>query len=99
MAILVAPEGEPMSELEKAIRGLEKSPFVCREPVYRVTKEQIEELVQMVEDYRKRIADEEMCAGREVQSMPGSQARTGLWPFRRRTLRNGGSGRTGAGRR
>lgn len=33
-----------MSELEKAIRNLEKSPVVCWEPVYRLTKEQIEEL-------------------------------------------------------
>lgn len=88
-----------MSELEKAIRSLEKSPFVCREPVYRITKEQIEELEQMLEDYRKRIENEEVCVGGQVQSMPGSQARTGLWPFRRRSLRNGGSRRTGAGRR
>lgn len=88
-----------MSELEKAIRSLEKSPFVCREPVYRITKEQIEELEQMVEDYRKRIENEKVCAGSEVQSMPGSQARTGLWPLRRKSLRNGGSERTGAGRR
>lgn len=75
----------------------EKSPFVFRLP--KLTAEVIEELEQMVEDYRKRIADEEMCAGREVQSMPGSPGRAGLWPFRIRTLRNDGTGRTGAGRR
>ena len=88
-----------MSELEKAIRGLEKSPFVCREPVYRLTTEQIEELEQMVEDYRKRIENEKVCAGSEVQSMPGSPGRANLWSRIRRSLRNGGSGRTSAGRR
>ena len=47
-----------MSELDKALRWLERSPFVCREPVYRLTIEQIEELKQMLAEYRKRIDDE-----------------------------------------
>ena len=77
-------------------KALEKSSYISHYP--KLKPEAIEELRLMVEDYRKGIENEEVCAGSEVQSMPGSRARTNLWPFWRRKVRNGGSGRTGAGR-
>ena len=85
---------------ERDIRRLEEeTPYVHRWPRPKMTEEEFEELKQMVEDYRKRIENEDVCAGGEVQSVSGSQARTNLRPFWRRKVRNdGGSGRTDAGR-
>lgn len=45
------------------IKFLQNPPIWCREPEYRLTMEQIEELEEMLADYRRRIRDEEMCAG------------------------------------